>query len=118
MPLPVPKVHTIPALTIDADSTATVLPRSPAWYNLTKGECDASRRFGTHAAENQCSPVGRMRRFATSPLARFAPITGDDLVAGGVDHEGSGESSDYFDDRLVGGFHEISDNSSDTSSEW
>ena len=39
-------------------------------------------------------------------------------VGEGVDHEGSGESSDYFDDRLVGGFHEISDNSSDTSSEW
>lgn len=115
MPLPVPRLHTIPALTIDAESTATVLPRSPAWYNLTKGECDAGRRFGTHAADTLCGPVPRMRRHATSPLARFAPITSDDLVSQGEDEPG-----DYFDDRLVGigGCRRFSDSSSDTSSEW
>jgi hypothetical protein len=98
-PLSVPEVKFIPSLsTINSTTTATVLPRSPAWYNLTKGDSIASKRFDERAVAYTCVPACRSSRLPTSPLARFIPLSVDD-----PEHDGK-EELEYF-DRSLGSSH-------------
>ncbi|EKM58367.1 uncharacterized protein PHACADRAFT_252628 [Phanerochaete carnosa HHB-10118-sp] len=87
---------------VDANTTATVKPLSPAWHCLSEAGHSIPQRLRLDV--DPCRSVPSRISRAVSPLARFAPVTADEI-------EAEQEIEDHFNCFVYS-------DDSDTASDW